>query len=69
LAFQRGEVDMMTNNNIDIIKPLVDRGEAFFVTQTGMLRNGKVVPSAGLDTSIYRSVRGDGGTSYPSLSR
>jgi tripartite-type tricarboxylate transporter receptor subunit TctC len=45
LAFQRGEVDMMTNNNLDIIKPLIERGEAIFVTQTGMLSHGKVVPS------------------------
>jgi tripartite-type tricarboxylate transporter receptor subunit TctC len=57
LAFQRGEVDMMTNNNIDIIKPLVDRGEAFFVTQTGMLSKGKVVPSGIFpDVPIFASL-------------
>lgn len=60
LALQRGEVDMMTNNNAEVIKPLVERGEANFVTQTGMLSNGKVVPSDMFpDVPIFATMLGN----------
>ncbi len=45
LALQRGEVDMASNNNLEVIKPIVDKKEALFLVQTGTLNKGKVVPS------------------------
>jgi tripartite-type tricarboxylate transporter receptor subunit TctC len=45
LALQQGEADMMSNNNIDIIKPPVDSGTVALVAQVGMLLDGKFLPS------------------------
>jgi tripartite-type tricarboxylate transporter receptor subunit TctC len=45
LAVQQGEADMMSNNNIDIIKPPVDSGALGLVAQVGMLIDGKFAPS------------------------
>jgi tripartite-type tricarboxylate transporter receptor subunit TctC len=45
LALERGEADMMTNPDIDIIKPAIDRGLAVPVAQVGMLNHGRFEPS------------------------
>jgi tripartite-type tricarboxylate transporter receptor subunit TctC len=45
LAFQRGEVDMAGNNNLDLIDPISKSGDVQFLLQTGMLDKGKVLPS------------------------
>jgi tripartite-type tricarboxylate transporter receptor subunit TctC len=45
LAFQRGEVDMAGNNNLDLLDPIMKKGDVQMLLQTGMLDKGKVLPS------------------------
>lgn len=44
LALERGEIDMTATGNIYLIQKLLDTGKFKIVVQSGMLRNGRVVP-------------------------
>lgn len=44
LALERGEIDMTSTGNIFFVKKLVDSGRFKILVQSGMLRDGNVVP-------------------------
>jgi tripartite-type tricarboxylate transporter receptor subunit TctC len=46
IALQRGEVDMMSNNDLAVIGPVVREGWAVLVAQTGELSGGNLRPSS-----------------------
>jgi tripartite-type tricarboxylate transporter receptor subunit TctC len=45
LALQRGEVDMMSNNDLALVQPMLDSGEAVVFAQNGNFANGKLTRS------------------------
>jgi len=57
LAFQRGEVDMMNNNALAVIGPMIKAGQAQIVAQTGEFSQGKISPHSHYpDAPILRNM-------------
>jgi tripartite-type tricarboxylate transporter receptor subunit TctC len=48
LALQRGEVDMMSNNDMALVQPVLDSGEAVVFAQNGNFSSGKLTRSVAL---------------------
>jgi tripartite-type tricarboxylate transporter receptor subunit TctC len=46
IALERGEIDMTTTANLFQVKKLVDSGQFTILTQSGSLKNGKLIPRA-----------------------
>jgi tripartite-type tricarboxylate transporter receptor subunit TctC len=45
-AMQQGEVDMLSTNDVEVIRGFLASGDGVLVAQTGMLRGGRVMPSS-----------------------
>jgi tripartite-type tricarboxylate transporter receptor subunit TctC len=51
LAMQQGEVDMLSTNDVEVVKAATTSGEGVLIAQTGMLRSGRIVPSSVFQTA------------------